>query len=134
MKRKLNRKEFLKALMYLMLLPLLFLLNRMLKDHRRFGLATRELRLSNTIPAGLSISDELIFFKTDQDLTVYSARCTHLGCKINQVEDNEIVCPCHGSRYNTEGKPIKGPSTKKLKILEYELDSEQNEIVINLTQ
>lgn len=132
MSGKLNRKDFLKGLMYLMLLPLLFLLNRMVKDHKRFGSARQELRLSNAIPVGLSISDEVIFFKSDENLKVYSARCTHLGCKINQVEGDEIVCPCHGSRYNTEGRPVKGPSLKALKELEFELDSEQNEIVIIL--
>lgn len=130
MKAKLNRKEFIKGLMYLMLLPLLYILNRMVTDHKRFGSFKRELRLNNNIPNGLSISNEVIFYKTNKELKVYSARCTHLGCKINQIEDDEIVCPCHGSRYNTEGKPIKGPSIKKLEELDFELD--QDKIVINL--
>ncbi len=130
MNKKLNRKDFIKGLMYLMLLPLLVLLNRMVKDHKRFGSSKRELRLQNSIPAGLSITDEIILYKTAEELKVYSARCTHLGCKINQIEGEEIVCPCHGSRYNTEGEPIKGPSIKKLQSLEFEID--QDEIVINL--
>lgn len=132
MNKKLNRKDFLKALMYLLLLPFLYILNRMVKDHKRFGSANRELRLSNIIPAGLSINNEVIFHKTTTDLKVYSSRCTHLGCKINQVEGDEIVCPCHGSRYNTEGKPIKGPSIKRLQELDFKMDSELNEIVITL--
>lgn len=130
MNEKLNRKDFIKGLMYLMLLPFLYLLNRMVKDYKRFGLANQELRLSKNIPSGLSISNEVIFYKTNQELKVYSARCTHLGCIINQVEGDEIVCPCHGSRYNTEGRPIKGPSIKKLKGLDFEFD--QEEIVIKL--
>ena len=130
MKTKLNRKEFIKGLMYLMLLPLLYILNRMVKDHKRFGSFKRELRLNNNIPRGLSISNEVIFYKTNKELKIYSARCTHLGCKINQLENDEMVCPCHGSRYNTEGKPIKGPSIKRLQELDFELD--QDEIVINL--
>lgn len=132
MNGKLNRKDFIKGMMYIMLLPFLLLLNRMVKDHKRFGSANKVLRLSNIIPAGLSISNEIILFKTDQELKIYSSRCTHLGCKINQIEGNVIICPCHGSRYNTEGKPIKGPSIKRLQELDFELDSESNEIVIKL--
>jgi len=130
MNKKLNRKDFIKGLMYLLLLPILYILNRTVKDHKRFGLATQELRLKNNIPIGLSISNEVVFYKANGDLKVYSARCTHLGCRINHIEDNEIVCPCHGSRYNTEGVPIKGPSVKKLKELDFEI--EQDEIIINL--
>lgn len=102
----------------------------MVKDHKRFGSTTRELRLKNNIPSGLSISNEVVFYKTNSDLKVYSARCTHLGCKINHIEGDEIVCPCHGSRYNNNGEPIKGPSVKKLKELDFEI--EQDEIIINL--
>jgi len=131
MKEKLNRKDFIKGLMYLMLLPFLVLLNRMVKDHKRFGSTQQELRLNNSIPSGLSITDEVILYKTNKELKVYSARCTHLGCKINQIEGDEIVCPCHGSRYNFEGKPVKGPSIKNLKELKFELDG--NEILINLS-
>ena len=130
MNKKLNRKDFIKGLMYLLLLPILYILNRMVKDHKRFGSATRVLRLKNNIPSGLSISNEVVFYKTNSDLKVYSARCTHLGCKINHIEGDEIVCPCHGSRYNNEGEPIKGPSVKKLKELDFEI--EQDEIIINL--
>ena len=131
MNGKLTRKDFLKGLMYLMILPFLFILNRMLKDHKRFGSTIQELRMSKNIPSGLSISNEVIFYKSEQGLKIYSAKCTHLGCKINQVEGDEIVCPCHGSRYNIEGKPIKGPSIKSLKELEFEFD--QEEIIINLS-
>lgn len=132
MNGKMNRKDFLKGLMYLMILPFILLLNRMIKDHKRFGLSNRELRLINNIPAGLSISNEVIFYKTNTDLKIYSSRCTHLGCKINQIDGNEIVCPCHGSRYNNEGKPVKGPSIKSLQELNFEMDTESNEIVIKL--
>ena len=41
--------------------------------------------------------------------------CGHLGCK---MEFNEITgeweCPCHGSRFEKDGKLIDGPSTKNI--------------------
>ncbi len=130
MKNKINRKDFLKAIIYLMLLPLLWVLNRMFKDHQRFWVRQKEIRLKNNLPQGFSISDEVILHKSENQLNIYSSKCTHLGCKINRVDGEELVCPCHGSRYNSLGEPIKGPSLKALKKLDYSI--ENNEIVIRL--
>ncbi len=46
--------------------------------------------------------------------------CTHLGCTVG-VKDTEMVCPCHGSRYDLGGKVLNGPSTRELPLLEVEV-------------
>lgn len=40
-------------------------------------------------------------------------RCTHMGCrtKVNTVE-GVLDCPCHGSRFNAEGRPLFGPARR----------------------
>lgn len=44
--------------------------------------------------------------------------CTHLGCELSWNNlDKTWDCPCHGSRYNFDGKLIYGPSCKNLKII-----------------
>ncbi|MDP1677540.1 MAG: Rieske (2Fe-2S) protein [Bacteroidota bacterium] len=44
-----------------------------------------------------------------------SAVCTHLGCIANwKSEEGIIACPCHGSKFNKEGKVIDGPAPRSL--------------------
>ena len=45
----------------------------------------------------------------------FSAICTHQGCLVGSVENNEIICPCHGARYSAEdGSVIQGPAQQPL--------------------
>ena len=43
------------------------------------------------------------------------AVCTHEGCTITGADGNDYVCPCHGSRYNRDGKVIGGPAMANLR-------------------
>ena len=45
----------------------------------------------------------------------FSATCTHQGCKVNEVADGTINCPCHGSKFAVaDGAPTAGPASKPL--------------------
>ncbi len=52
---------------------------------------------------------------TDGQLHAVDARCTHLGCLVafNRAEE-AWECPCHGSRFDPDGKILQGPATKPL--------------------
>src|SRR5438876_5771651 len=39
-----------------------------------------------------------------------SLHCTHQGCPVAPPVDGILICPCHGSRYNLDGKVIHGPA------------------------
>lgn len=51
----------------------------------------------------------------DGEYKAFSAVCTHKGCTVSDVTDNEIICPCHGSKFSAEdGSVIEGPATEPL--------------------
>jgi glycine/D-amino acid oxidase-like deaminating enzyme/nitrite reductase/ring-hydroxylating ferredoxin subunit len=51
----------------------------------------------------------------DGSLSAVSAVCTHMGCIVdwNHV-DRSWDCPCHGSRFDRDGRVIAGPATEAL--------------------
>ena len=103
----------------------------MAKDHKKFSSGNREHRISNP-PQGLSIHGPIIISKEENQTRIFSSKCTHLGCQINKVEGEEIICPCHGSKYDKNGIPTKGPSIKALTKLDFYTDEKTKEIVVKL--
>ncbi|MEO7976037.1 Rieske 2Fe-2S domain-containing protein [Flavobacterium sp.] len=51
----------------------------------------------------------------DNTLKAFSAVCPHLGCIVQwNADEKSFDCPCHGSRFDTEGIVINGPSATDL--------------------
>ncbi|MFJ9609704.1 Rieske (2Fe-2S) protein [Kitasatospora sp. NPDC101176] len=52
---------------------------------------------------------------TEGQYKAFSAKCTHAGCIVDQVKDQQIDCPCHGSRFSvTDGAVLDGPAPTPL--------------------
>lgn len=49
--------------------------------------------------------------------------CTHLGCTV-EIEPSRLVCPCHGSNYDREGRVLRGPAEEPLANYRVELTSD----------
>jgi len=58
-------------------------------------------------------------------LRAISLACTHLGCTIEQ-RNFGFECPCHSSRYDMNGKILKGPANRDLQILRVAESSDGN--------
>ncbi|MGE5402301.1 MAG: ubiquinol-cytochrome c reductase iron-sulfur subunit [Ignavibacteriales bacterium] len=88
-----------------------------------------KIKISGPIPQGLTINGRVIIFRSNDNLTVYSAKCTHLGCIINKLEGEKLICQCHGSVFSNSGKPEKGPASHPLSVLNYTNDGKGGIIV-----
>ena len=126
---KITRKEFIKSLWGFILLPYLLLLGLMTSKHEKVS-GSMEIKIPVDFQGDLYLEGDVICIRNENKLSILSSRCTHLGCRIDKVSDGKLVCPCHGSAFSLEGKPLNGPATRNLEPLEFYIDENTNEIVI----
>jgi cytochrome b6-f complex iron-sulfur subunit len=127
-----SRKEFFKKLGILALIPFGAAWYSSIARDAAYS-RVNEVKLNySEIENGITFRDDIIINKQDNGIKIFSARCTHLGCKLNRVEKSEIVCPCHGSRFSVNGKVSKGPANSNLKELPYNVDKSAKEIIIDV--
>ena len=62
------------------------------------------------------LQDQQVYIvRTDKGMWALSAVCTHLGCITQwKPESDQIACPCHGSKFQPDGKVIAGPAPRPL--------------------
>lgn len=61
-------------------------------------------------PAGRFLVD-----RTGPDtFSALTAICTHQACTVTGFENQNYVCPCHGSRFDTSGRVTNGPASRAL--------------------
>jgi cytochrome b6-f complex iron-sulfur subunit len=59
-------------------------------------------------------TNRILILRGGGKIVAASALCTHRSCTLKLVEQ-EIYCPCHGSRFSPQGAVVKGPATQGLK-------------------
>lgn len=118
-----NRRDFLKTLGFFSIGLSLYVVYKNLTHlsrppSKRIYLSTEELKRFGRLYLG----DEFILIKKDNDFSVYSRRCPHLGCKLNYDPVEElIICPCHKSKFNLDGRYLEGPAKRDLNRLSFDL-------------
>lgn len=57
------------------------------------------------------------------NLIALNSMCTHQGCGV-EWEDDAFACPCHGSKFSSDGSVIDGPATEPLAPYEVIIDGD----------
>lgn len=62
--------------------------------------------------------------------TALLMQCTHQGCEVNP-NAYSLVCPCHGSEFDTHGKVLNPPAEKSLREFRVSIEGENYLIHLN---
>jgi cytochrome b6-f complex iron-sulfur subunit len=61
----------------------------------------------------------------------FSLICTHQGCTVAwTVANQDFECPCHGSKYDSNGKVTQGPAPSPLRSYTTEFKSADNLVLV----
>ncbi len=93
----------------------------------------RTITIAKNLPAGISFHQGIILVKESDNIKAFDGKCTHLGCRINKFEGNELVCRCHGSRFDLSGKAVTGPAIDPLKELIIKEDIINDKLIIQVS-
>lgn len=68
--------------------------------------------------------NKVLIQKIDDEIIVFDAHCTHMGCVLNIDEKKQhFVCPCHSSEFSFDGKRLKGPAQRDLDIISSKIEN-----------
>lgn len=87
---------------------------------------------SEDFPAGQAVhlpSRRIWVFSDKDGISAVSTVCPHLGCLVKRNEDGSYICPCHGSRFDADGKVLSGPPPRGMYWLEISLGPDGRLIV-----
>lgn len=61
------------------------------------------------------VADEPLWVRLNRgEVEAIHGRCTHAGCRVALDETGAFACPCHGGRYDVDGRNIAGPPPSPL--------------------
>jgi Rieske Fe-S protein len=66
------------------------------------------------VGSGVIVDNVVITQPTEGVFKGFSSVCPHRGCHVSEVTEGNIVCPCHGSRFDLEGAVVTGPAREPL--------------------
>jgi Rieske Fe-S protein len=127
--KPISRGQFLKKAWWMLLIPYLVLAILSVKKHAEIS-RKRKRRITGHLTDGIHFFEDAIVVKKNSTVEVFSSYCTHLGCHLNRAEENQIKCPCHGSAFDENGYPARGPAIHPLKRLRCEQDPISGELII----
>lgn len=126
-----NRRYFIKTAGIGLLALTALLWDKLVKTENRLSLQ-KTVSIPFNPNKEISFHDEFIIVNQNGLTKVFSSHCTHLGCIINKSDSGHLLCPCHGSAFDTAGKPLKGPATRPLAEKVFAINDAMNQITIEV--
>jgi nitrite reductase/ring-hydroxylating ferredoxin subunit/uncharacterized membrane protein len=72
----------------------------------------------------------IVLVRKGEKISALADRCSHRGCALHEgrLENDTIVCPCHGSTFRLDGSIVKGPATSPQPSLEVRVENGSIEV------
>jgi len=90
------------------------------------SIVSSKVRIINAGPVGRYATDGqydqfldqgFFIIRKGNELFAVSSECTHRQCKLKIGSHRSFYCPCHGSKFDLNGKVTAGPAKQDLPIL-----------------
>lgn len=73
----------------------------------------------------------LVIRTSDTEVIALSALCTHEDCLVEfDASAQRVTCPCHGSQFGEDGRVLRGPARRPLRVYQATLAGEQITIAV----
>jgi Rieske Fe-S protein len=131
--RRLSRRALVRGAFWALTAPAMAVCAWMVSRQARAWRRPRQV----TIPAGsrdpVAFVDDVVVCRNESGVTVLAARCTHLGCRITGMSEGLLICPCHGSKFRTDGSVAAGPASRPLDVLPHRVDPLTGALIVHVT-
>ncbi|MGN0065139.1 MAG: Rieske (2Fe-2S) protein [Nocardioides sp.] len=82
------------------------------------------------VPVGGGVIDAnrqmVITQPVEGEFKAFSSICTHQGCPVGEIRGDEIVCPCHFSKFSiADGSVISGQATAPLPSIAVKVEGDE---------
>lgn len=124
-----SRRTFIHLLKVFSVVLFIFVWNKLILNYIKTS-RQKEKILPLNLNKSISFHGDYIVLNKNGETSVLSSHCTHLGCKINEVKNGRLICPCHGSEYDLDGIPKKGPAFKPLEKIQSKISLDKSTIEV----
>jgi cytochrome b6-f complex iron-sulfur subunit len=101
------------------------------KENKRFTIGPLANLPLNTFT--LMPKEKIFVFRDHEGVRALSAVCTHLGCVLERGEEGGFLCPCHGSRFDDNGKVVSGPAPSALAFFKVDM-APNGQLLVDMNQ
>jgi Rieske Fe-S protein len=132
---KISKRNFIKLLFGFILFPFIYLIGKLISiEINSKERLNRIVEIPNNFTDKITFWGDFIVINQKNSLQIYSSKCTHLGCKINKIDNDKLLCPCHGSAYSFSGKVLNGPANRNLTKLDFKTDIKNKKIIVLINE
>ena len=102
-------------------------------DFQMVGVVTELEETGFILNESLAANPVMVFRHPETgELTAINPQCPHQKCNVDlDTKANLLVCPCHDSRFEFDGKVVKSPARKSLDV--YPVKQEGYIILVNVS-